>query len=416
MKSAGSSVSTTIGSTPNATYPIGYGAQYQASYDGPTYALETPYNTGLGYNNQPFASYPNNLVDPGISPDSRSSLEFGLDARFVKDRIGLDIAAYSNTDGPQIYNQPLSETTGYSTFITNAVKTQTKGIEVSLTGAVIRSKNFSWNTLLNYTAYRTTLEELPNNTSVLNNFYRKGDRLDKLYVSSYVRNAEGQIINDAGGRPIVNPTAQFQGYTNPDWVWGFNNKFAYKALSFSFQLDGRVGGTMENYVRRQTFRGGRHAETIEGAMGVARYQDNLGVKSYVGEGVVVSNGVAPAYDAVTGAITNYSALQFSPNNTKTFLQDYISRYNGTAEGNLMSKSYMKLREVTLGYTIPATLLGNKTFFKNATISVVGRNLLYFIKDLKNKDVDIDQYAGTQTSSNLQTPTTRRYGFNLNMTF
>lgn len=416
VRSAGSSVATTIGATPNATYPLRYGAQYQASYDGPTYSLETPYNTGLGYNNQPYASYPNNLVDPALSPDSRSSLEFGLDTRLVKNRIGLDVAYYINTDGPQIYNQPLSETTGYSSFITNAVKTRTSGVEISLNGTIVRSNDFSWNTLLNYSAYRIHLQELPKGLEVLNNFYRKGDRLDKLYVSSYVRNAEGQIINDAGGRPIVNPVAQFQGYTNPDWVWGLNNRFAYKSFSLSFQFDGRVGGTMEDFVRKQTFRGGRHAETVQGIMGEARYQDYKGVKSYIGEGVIVSNGIAPSYDAITGAITNSNSLKFAPNTTKTFLQDYISRYNSIAEGNLMSKTYMKLRELTLGYTIPAGLFGKNTFFKKADISLVGRNLLYFIKDNKFKDVDIDQYAGTQTSSDLQTPTTRRYGFNLNITF
>ncbi|MBC7746190.1 MAG: SusC/RagA family TonB-linked outer membrane protein [Flavobacterium sp.] len=416
VKSAGSSVATTIGATPNANYPIGYGAAYQGSYDGPTYSLESPYNTGLGYNNQPYASFSNNLVDPSISPDSRSSLEFGLDTRFVKDRIGFDVAYFINTDGPQIYNQPISESTGYTSFITNAVKTQTKGAEISLTGLIIQNKNFNWSTLLNYSSYRTTLQELPQGTDVLFNFYRKGDRLDKLYVSSFVKNAEGQIVNDAGGRPLVNPVAQFQGYTSPDWVWGFNNKFSYKAINLSFQFDGRVGGTMENYVRRQTFRGGRHLETVEGAMGDARYQDYLGVKSYTGEGVVISNGVAPTYDAATGAITNYSALQFSPNGTKTFLQDYISRYNSTTEGNLMSKSYLKLREVTVGFNVPKSLFGNTSLFKSATVSVVGRNLLYFIKDNRFKDVDIDQYAGSQSSSNLQTPTTRRYGFNLNIVF
>lgn len=416
VKSGGSSVSTTIGATQNAAYPIGYGEQYRSSYDGPTYSLQTPYNTDLGYNNQPYATYPNNLVDPSLSPDSRSTIELGLDTRFIQDRIGLDVAYYNNIDGPQIYSQPISQTSGYSSFITNAVKTRTKGLEVTLNGTAVKSENFNWDVLLNYSSYRTTFDELPDGVDVLNTFYRKGDRLDKLYIPSFVRTADGQIVNDAGGRPIVNPVAQFQGYTSPDWVWGFNNKFGYKALSLTFQFDGRVGGTMENYVRRQTFRGGRHIETVQGAMGEARYQDYLGVKSYVAPGVVISNGVAPVYDASTGEITNYDQLQFSNNATPTFLQDYISRYNSTAEGNLMSKSYIKLREVTLGYTIPASVFGKKAFFKNASVSVVGRNLLYFIKDSRYKDVDIDQYAGSQGSSNLQTPTTRRYGFNLNLTF
>jgi len=99
------------------------------------------------------------------------------------------------------------------------------------------------------------------------------------------------------------------------------------------------------------------------------------------------------------------------NTTPTYLQDYISKYYGTDEGNLISKTYAKLREVTIGYNIPAKLLG-KSFIRTASITLVGRNLLYFSKV---KDVDIDQYAD-KSYSTLQTPTTRRYGINLNFTF
>lgn len=417
VKSGGSSVTSYIGATPNASYPIGYGSEYTSSYDGPTYSLATPYSTALGYNNQPYATYPNNIIDPAISPDSRTTIELGLDMKFLKNRIGLDIAYYVNTDGPQIYNKPLSQTTGYNSYITNAVKNRTRGLEISVSGQAIKKKDFSWDVLLNWSTYRRTLAELPEGVDILNTFYRKGDRLDAVFVGSFVRTPDGQIINDAGGRPIVAPVAQFKGYADPDWVWGLNNRFSYKSFTFSFQFDGRVGGIMENYVRRQTFRGGRHIETTEGAMGLARYQDYKGVKSYIGEGVLVNNGVAIKYDPVTGAVTNYDQLKFGANTTTTFLQDYISRYNSTAEGNLMSKTYLKLREVVITYNIPTSIFGKSGVFKAATVSLVGRNLLYFIKDGERfKDVDIDQYAGGQSSSALQTPTTRRYGFNVNFTF
>ena len=251
--------------------------------------------------------------------------------------------------------------------------------------------------------------------SVVNDFFKVGDRTDGYYASAYARTQDGQIINDNGGRPIILPIRQKLGYANPDWVWGLTNKFNYKGFTFIFQFDGRVGGTMENYIRRQTFRGGRHIETVQGAMGEARYQDYLGVKSWVGEGVTVSNNTPIQYDPVTGQITNYKDLQFTQNTTKTYLQDYVSRYYSTAEGNIMSKTYVKLREVTLSYNLPSNVIG-KSFIRQATVSLVGRNLLYFVKDKRNKDVDIDQFAGSQTSSDLQSPTTRRYGINLNFTF
>jgi len=117
---------------------------------------------------------------------------------------------------------------------------------------------------------------------------------------------------------------------------------------------------------------------------------------------------------VTGLITNYSELTFATNGTKTFIQDYVSRVHGIPEPNMMSKTFFKLREVVLTYEIPATLV-QKSFFKKATISLVGRNLLYWMPDAKFNDVDIDQYPG-DSSIGLQTPTTRSYGININFTF
>jgi hypothetical protein len=254
---------------------------------------------------------------------------------------------------------------------------------------------------------------LPAGVNALNTFYTVGTRTDAVYIRKFARTPEGSLINDGGGRPIVLPVAQFAGYSNPDFVWGLNNKVSYKSFSLNFQVDGRVGGIMEDYVRKKTFQGGRHIETVQGAMGEARYQDYKGVKAYLGEGVQVSSG-AISYDPVTGLITNYKALTFVPNATKTYLQDYISRVHGIPEPNIMSKTFMKLREVVLTYELPADF-SKKSPFKKATVSLVGRNLLYWMPDSKFKDVDIDQYPG-ESSIDLQTPTTRSYGVNINLTF
>ncbi len=419
VKSGGGSTSSTIGATPNQSYPIGYGGQYFSSYDGPSYAFQNVYNTGQYYNNQTAAYYTNTIIDDNLKPDSRSSIEAGLDVRFLRNRLGLEVAYFNYLDGPQIYNKGLSPTTGYNTFVTNEVKTRRTGLEVSLTGIAIkpkRSGGFGWDVLANWSTYKDRYAELPTGQTTLFDFYRKGDRTDKFYSSGFVRTPDGLIINDAGGRPIVNPRAQYLGNLNPDWIWGLNNRFSYKGFSLNVQFDGRVGGTMSNYVRKQTFRGGRHIETVQGEFGDARYQDYLGVRSFVGEGVVVSNGIPISYDPITGAVLNYDKLQFAPNGTKTFLQDYISRYYNTDEGNLMSKTYVKLREITLTYVLPKTWL-TKTFIQGANISFIARNMGYWLKAGKNfKDVDVDQYAGASGSSSLQTPTTRRFGANLNITF
>ena len=195
-------------------------------------------------------------------------------------------------------------------------------------------------------------------------------------------------------------------------MWGLNNKLGYKNWSFSFQFDGRVGGVIADYVQRQTYRGGRHIETTEGALGAARDQDALGIKSYLGEGVqLTTDSPAPTFDAL-GQITNYDALKFKPNDTKQFAQDYISRYYRTAEANLISRTFAKLREVTLTYDFPKTWF-KKGGIQGASVSFVGRNLLYFAE---KKDIDLDQYVNSGGYSGLQTPTVKRYGVNFNLVF
>jgi hypothetical protein len=146
-------------------------------------------------------------------------------------------------------------------------------------------------------------------------------------------------------------------------------------------------------------------------MGEARLQDTKGVKSWDGPGVQVASG-SLQFDPVTGQVTNLKDVQFKDNETKQYLQDWISRYYAAEEANIVSKTFGKLREVTIGYSLPKSMLG-KGFIKGASITLVGRNLLYFSKV---KDVDVDQYPGFAAYSTLQTPTTKRYGINLNFTF
>ncbi len=413
VRGGGSFVSNTIGATPNSSYPLGYGAEYTSSYGGPSYTYNSVYSTGVGYNNTTEARFTDKLVDDNIKPDNRSNVELGLDMKFLRNRFGIDVAYFNYIDGPQIFNKQISAASGYSNYTINATKTQKKGLEISLGGTAFKSPSgFSWDVILNWSTFKETFKELPPGVTTLYTFYKEGSRTDELYISKFARTPDGQIINDGGGRPIILPVAQFAGYSNPGWVWGFNNKFSYKNVSLNFQFDGRMGGVMEDYVRKKTFQGGRHIETVEGALGTARYDDTKGIKSYLGEGVQVSNGAAIAFDPVTGAITNYNALQFAGNATKTYAQDYISRVHSVPEPNMMSKSYLKLREIVLGYNIPL----KKSFIQSANVSVVARNILYIMKDSRFKDVDIDQYAGSQTGTNLQTPTTRSYGINLNLVF
>jgi len=409
----------TIGPTPTAAFPLEYGSTYNSPYDGPDYSNSAVYSTPLVYDNKPGAYYPNTLTNSNLNTYQTTGTEVGLDVRFLSNRIGLDVTYFNNIDGPRISPQSLPSSTGYTGFLTNGEKTQREGVEITINAKPLDRGDFKWNVLLNWSTFKETWKEFaPGQTR--KGFYQIGDRVDGYYAGAFYKTPDGQLINDAGGRPIRTNVNQFLGNVNPDWSWGITNKFSYKNWGLTVQFDGRVGGSIVNYIQRQTFRGGRHIETVQGAMGVARAQDELGVKSYVGPGVIISNGQTIKYDPVTGAITNYSELQFAPNTTATFLQDYISRYYAAEEANLMSRSYAKLREVTLSYNVPASLLKGSVL-RAASLSLVGRNLLYFAD---KSDMDIDQYVNYSVQSSgipdgyatLQSPSLRRYGFNINLTF
>ena len=396
--------------------PMGYGSTYGTPYDGPTYLNSPVYSTSLLYNNQPAAFYTNTITNPNLEPSFSSAWETGLNTKFLNNRLGLDLTYFESIDGPGIYNLPISETAGYFSALVNGIKTQRKGWEVVLNGSPIQQPDgLRWDVMMNWSTHKEYVKEIYGDIQNYTQFIQVGERVDQFWGSALVQTPAGELVIGSDGRGIpltsLNGNARrFLGYTNPDFVWSINNRFGYKNFSFSFQFDGRKGGVIEDYVQKQTYRGGRHITTIQGEMGVARYQDYLGVKSYVGEGVNITSGAAKIDNE--GNITNMSELTFAPNSTPTYLQDWISRYYNTNERNLMDRSFVKLREVIITYNIPASILG-KTFIERANISFIGRNLLYFAE---KKDIDVEQYAGSEAGSGLQTPTLRRYGINLNITF
>ena len=185
---------------------------------------------------------------------------------------------------------------------------------------------------------------------------------------------------------------------------------------------------MQDYVLRKSTEGGSNIITVQGKVGEARdyefhhYSDPGFAGTYIGEGVQVSNGVTIQYDPVTGVITNYKDLQFKPNSSRVkFIQDYVSSFFNNFEHTSVAKTYAKLREVVFTYSVPSKVFGPKSFISKIDVSLVGRNLLYFFPS-KFHDIDVDQYSGRDIYNanarepNLQTPTTRSYGINLNFVF
>ena len=420
---------TAFGENPSGTslfdYPLGYGSNYESPYGGPDYSLSSVYSTSKPYNNQTAAYYTSNLYDPNIKTFNRVNYEEGFDVNFLKNRLGLSATAFQYIDGPQILQNPISTASGYSYYYINALKTKKTGYELSLTGTPIKSKDFNWDVLVNWSTFKDVYDELPpgQTTYATSNdpFANKGDRVDKFYGTAFVKTTDGKIVYDNSGLPLTNPVPQFLGYLNADFQWSIDNKFSYKNFTLGFQFDGSVGGVTTDYMHLKTMRGGRNIETDEGAIGKSRADDNAHAGdaswhgSYVGDGVVVSNNTPINFDSQTGAILNYDDLKFSQNAQTALIQQYVSDYYNTDESNLMSKTFASLREVTLGYSLPQSIL-KRSFISKLDITLVARNLIYFYKDPRFKDVDLDQYNYATTSTVLQTPTTHRYGINLNIVF
>ena len=416
---------------------LGYGSELYSGYDGPTYQNSSPGSASTYYNGTPSVALSSTKANPGIKPFSVQSQEAGIDVKFMQNRLGLDATYFRTVNGPVIFPLSAAPSTGFSNQIVNGVTTLKKGIELSLTGAVLKSVHgLNWDVNLNYSTLKETLKSIFPGQAVLEqngHDYKNGDRLDGLYSTKFVHDPKGNIVYDGGGLPLQSPGGisnnGLLGYANPNFSFGINNKFSYRAISFSFQFDGRIGGKIYDQTYYHANNGGTSIESARGAFGAARLADwnvfksgGKVVGSYVGPGVVIASGT-PQYAG--GQIINPNDLTFAPNATAATTQSFISSGIG---GNFdeyytISRSYAKLREVTLGFTVPQHWLQG-SLIKHATFSLVGRNLLYFAA---RKDIDLDQYAsgynasdrslqGGSGSIDLQTQTARRYGFNLNIGF
>ncbi|HEY4285512.1 MAG TPA: SusC/RagA family TonB-linked outer membrane protein [Puia sp.] len=424
-----------------AVSPVGYGNSYYTPYDGPSYNLATPfYSNYISYNNQTGVVAPSYTVDKAIKPSSRTNYEGGVDVRFLRNRLGVSFTYFQYKDGPQISNNYISEASGISYITTNGATTKRTGEEISVIGTAIQTKDFSWNILANwsryaekYVAFAGGVTEVSNNTGYP---YKIGDRVDQLYTNLEARTPDGRVIVDESGKVLYLPKQQKFGHSDPDWSWGINNRFNYKSWSFSFQFDGMVGGKIHDYVLQKLTEGGRGLNTVTGKIGAARLYESQhwgdpGYKGAIengkpimsGDQVQVSGGSGKiAYNPSTGVIMNGKDLTYVANTVATaWMQDYVSSFYNDAEHTSISKTYAKLREVVLSYTLPSRLF-TKSFISKVDVSLVGRNLLYFFPS-QYHDIDVDQFPGrdqfnniTGGGSTLQSPTTRSYGINVNVVF
>ena len=402
---------------PGGSNPLGYGDNYQSPYGMTAYEFgPATYGLSNGYNNALGAAYTDILNDPSIIADNRKTLEIGAEVKFLKNRVGIDVTYY-NSVSELLVRKSISSATGYTSFNVNQGKYKNTGFEVVISGSPIKNKTINWEVLGTLGSFRRVWINNPNPSL----WIKDGDRLDGVYVPGFVRTPDGQYVHgtdgllmrfsDATGGPNAR---RYMGNGDPRFTWGLTNSFTYGNFRLSVQVDGIAGGVLWNQIRRRTVSGGRHAYTVTGNFGAQRENDVKG-GTFVGDGITLTGG-AIQIDPLTGEITNFNALTVAKNGKSTTVQQYLSRMASSSNTELMytNKSFSKLREVTLTYNIPTKALSSLSFIKAANVSFVGRNLFLFFNP-EFKDVDPDQFT-QQVGSDIQSPSTRRFGFNVNITF
>lgn len=377
------------------------GALTNATTDVGAYSTLMGYTIGSRWAGTPSLSLPGRLRPPGLKPNKTIAQEYGTEIRFLKNRIGLDFTYFNYDLVNNVVDIPLSQATGFDQNQINGDKNRRRGLELVLSGTPVKTKDFSWNVVANYSRLRNTVLEYYGGVEIRGGV-KVGERRDVYQGYAWQRSPDGQIVHENGIPQYINQEVNM-GYENPDWEFGIGNSFSYRNFGLSFSFDGRIGGKMYNGLEAKMFEGGMHPATANS------YRDDAyaGKKTYYAGGVQQTGGKV-TYDA-QGKITS-DTRTFAPNTTAVNYIDWVfaTYTNSIDEANFYDRTFVKLREVTLSYQMPASLL-KKTPFKGIGFSLVGRNLMLWSKV---PFMDPDGYTG----SSLAEPTTRNIGFNLNLKF
>jgi len=395
------------------------GSYAQVGNDTDPFTFTQSFNPSTAYGNFQIYGETDRLSNLSLKPEISNAIEVGTEMRFFGNRIGLDLTYYTSNTINQILNIPLSITSGYGSRSINAGKIRNWGYEAMLNIQGIRNRAFQWTTDINFSANRSKVIELRDGLTNLVMASRRvtvearvGERMGDLYGIGFARvqnsdpNAPyydasgkfvGQMVFDANnGRPVRTTNRIKLGNYNPDFMVGLNNSFTWKGVNLSFLFDIRSGGKLYSETQTVGREGGIIIESLEGrADGYDLTKDGNGV---IGQGVVFVGGVPQV------------------NTRKVAAREWHTAWTGgrgIAEGVMYDASFIKLRELQLGYTIPDKVWG-KLPFRGVHVSMVGRNLLLWDR-VPHVDPENMSYAGGTALpgiENMAIPSTRSYGINL----
>lgn len=403
--------------------PLSFG-KLRASYaiagsDFAPYQISDIYIRGSVYTPPPPAAVittmtlPGTLRNPYIEPSYANSFEIGTELRFLNNRLGLDVTYYNQVNKNQIIPLQVSSGSGYSNAFINAGKISNSGIEVAISGTPVEKKYFSWNTNLNFSRNRSMVNELhPDlkayqldansySSQTIYLFSNEKQAFGSLVGPGYKRDQKtGKILLDNANMPVQELNKNF-GSVVPNFIGGFLNTIRYKQFQLSAMIDFQSGGKFFSWSQMLAVKSGQAAITA------AMNENGKNVRDPLANGGGYQiHGISEATGQEVTAFVD--ARTYFRNNIGTRIY----------EEWLYDASFIKLREISLGYNLPATVL-KKSPFSAVRVSVMARNP-FMIWQKAPKGLDPSELSSGSASISWiekgELQTVRTYGINLNVTF
>ncbi len=354
---------------------------------------------GGSFGGQNYATVSDALANANLEPELTTSAEVGTDLRFLNDRLGLSLTYYTQNTRNQSLLIPISSASGFSSQAINTGEVVNQGVEVQLKGTLVVTENLQWDLQFNFAANSSEVKDFPGDltTQILGTsrsgvqvIVEEGEPFGNIIGDTFLRDNSGQIVVDESGLPQTGERAVIGNY-QPDWTGGFGSTLTYKGASLGLLFDVRQGGEIYSLSNVITHGNGNHNETLRGRE----------------DGFVV--------DGVTADGT--------PNDVRVTPQAYWSTVAAFPDGAIdeafiYDASYIRLRELTLGYRVPTRLFGNIPV-NRLEIVLTGRNL--FFLERHTDGFDPSAYARTNASGvqgleYAAFPNTRSLGVSLNLQF
>ncbi len=364
--------------------------------------------------------------NPNLTYQSKTGTELGLDLAFFKNRLKADFTVYREDTADQTLDLASSPTSGYEYISVNAGQLRNEGIEMFISGTPIKTTDFEWGIDLNFSKNKNSVLSLHPaiDTYTISEarwagaaiVAKVGGQYGTIIGKDFQKTDSGEVIVGANGLPTYTDNKVELGKGVPDWSAGLTNRFSYKGITLSFLLDMKYGMSVYSMTNSVAALKGLLDVTTEGrdeynaARAEAVKNDPTFTQAtWVPTAGYVANGVVN-----TGTEAN---PVYTKNTTPVNPQDYWNNvFTNTPAPFIYDASYVKLREVSLGYTFPKSFLSGAKV-SSIYISTFARNLFTFTKDLPNIDPESMYSAGNgQGFEYGSLPSKKSYGFNIKITF